>query len=421
MARRVEANLIQGAREKTSLLFIPCERAAGQYLMNDNFPRLRDSVDIIQNVPNLCSALSINSDELNFLIGLDGCARYSKIKLFKPNGDIRVVYDPHPLLRRVQRRIKNRIFSNIVYPSYLYGSISDPDNPRDYIRCAAVHCSAKNIAKIDIKNFFDTISRSLVFRVFNSVFNYPEVVSDTLADLCTLDGIVPQGAPTSSFIANLCLIGEGDIYKDFSYRNIRYTRLVDDITLSSLSVNCDLSTSVAIIKRLIESHGFCINENKTVIESVSTRPVLVHGLNVVSNQPQLQKKEVKRIRAVVQELKIKASIPNARVSFEYRGLYESVSGQVNKLKRFNHTRYDLLRRQLSSIMPLPSKSDIKRCQLMLIRLQKDYEVFSNSYLYKRRYYRLSHRLGVLKRLYSREAETIRLELREIKPLCAHDD
>lgn len=228
--------------------------------MDEFSPRLRDGVDVISSVTNLCRALSISEAELHEVLQLDTVSRYSVIKLPKPDGGIRTVYDPHPKLRRIQRRVKSRILSNILYPRYLYGSLSDSEFPRDYVRCASIHCPSKTIAKIDIEKFFDSIDRDLVQRVFIEVFKYPLAVSDVLSDLCTRDGVVPQGASTSSFIANLCLLGEGDIYRKLSYRKIRYTRLVDDITLSVMVVDYDFTASLKMVINFLESFDFVIHQ-----------------------------------------------------------------------------------------------------------------------------------------------------------------
>ncbi|EMO9597607.1 MULTISPECIES: reverse transcriptase family protein [Pseudomonas] len=378
--------------------------------------RLKDGVDPIQSVDNLCSALDIPRSELDEVLALSDDERYIEISLPKSNGSRRLVYDPHPRLRRIQRRIKSRLLvSQILYPRYLYGSLSDSEYPRDYIRCASIHCGAKVLLKADIKNFFDNISRRLVLEIFERVFHYPEEVSDVLSDLCTRAGVVPQGASTSSFLANLCLLNEWCFVRDIQYEKLRYTRLVDDITISSTTTGKDLSRCMRTLTAMIESAGFELNENKTGIEHVTTKAFSVHGLRINKPSPCLPREEVRRIRADVHNLKRKASVPNARVSFEYRKLYESISGRVNKLKRLNHGRYNELRRQMNAILPLPSTKDIKRCQIMLATLERDYDLHRDSYLYKLRYSRLIHRLGILKRIYLHEAAAIRDALQDLKP------
>ncbi len=383
--------------------------------------RTKDGIDPIQNLDNLCDALGISREELDTALSLTDEDRYVEIKLRKKNGSTRIVYNPHPKLRRIQRRIKNRILSSqIIYPHYLYGSLSDKENPRDYIRCAAVHCGAKTVLKVDIRNFFDNISRDLVFEVFKTILHYPPEVSDTLANLCTRCGVVPQGASTSSFIANLCLLDEHDLVRKLSYDSLRYTRLIDDITISSKTPNKDLEKWMRVLKRMIEDSDFELNEEKSGIEHVALKAFSVHGLRINRSTPSLTREEVRKIRSDVHNLKNKASEPNARVSFEYRRLFESVSGKVNKLKRVNHPRYNILRKQMRDILPLPSKKDIKRCQIMLATLVRDHANHNSSYLYKVRHARLRHRLGILRRIYHHEAAAMRQTLRGLEPNFSDD-
>lgn len=211
------------------------------------------------------------------------------------------------------------------------------------------------------------------------------------------------------------MLNEWCFVRDIQYEKLRYTRLVDDITISSTTTGKDLSRCMRTLTAMIESAGFELNENKTGIEHVTTKAFSVHGLRINKPSPCLPREEVRRIRADVHNLKRKASVPNARVSFEYRKLYESISGRVNKLKRLNHGRYNELRRQMNAILPLPSTKDIKRCQIMLATLERDYDLHRDSYLYKLRYSRLIHRLGILKRIYLHEAAAIRDALQDLKP------
>lgn len=382
----------------------------------------KDGVDPIQNLDNLCDALGFSRAELDSVLAIPDEDRYVEIKLRKKNGTPRLVYNPHPSLRRIQRRIKNRILSSqISYPRYLYGSLSDKEHPRDYIRCAAVHCGAKTILKADIRNFFDNISRDLVVEIFRTVLHYPPDVSDILANLCTRYGVVPQGAATSSFLANLCLLEEHDLVRKLSYERLRYTRLIDDITISSTIANKDLDKWMRALNRLVQDAGFDLNEEKSGVDHVSLNAFSVHGLRVDRTTPKLTREDVRKIRADVHNLKVKASIPNARVGLDYRRLFESVSGKVNKLKRVDHPRYNALRKQMRDILPLPSKSDIKRCQVMLATLIRDHAHQNSTHRYKLRYARLRHRLGILGRTYHHAAATMRQALRGLEPNFSDDN
>lgn len=370
----------------------------------------------IFSIDNLLGALGVCEADYKVIQKLEAKDRYTAIRLKKKNGDDRVVYDPHPLVRKFQRRVKNRLFNQIKYPTYLYGSISDPQSPRDYISCASRHCKAKTILKIDISSFFDCIDFDLVYKIFSELFFYSDEVSEALADICTREGVVPQGAPTSSFIANLCFFDvEGRIVKGLERQNLSYTRLTDDITVSSMIQDKDLSKAKGTIVSMIETAGFTVNEAKTSIESISTTAFKVHGLRIDKATPQLPRDEIRVIRAAVNNLKCLSREPNARTSFHYRKRYESVSGRVNKLARTEHPRYKKHRQELKAILPLPSQRDIKRCQTMFSTLRRDYERLCDTPLYMKRYHRLRHRLVLLQRIYKQEAKKMWKELKALTP------
>jgi len=382
----------------------------------DEYAPKKITNESISSIENLIVALGLSEAEYKNIQDLDGNNRYTSITLKKKNGHDRVVYDPHPLVRKFQRRIKNRLFNQIRYPAYLYGSISDPEHPRDYISCAQHHCKAKTILKIDITSFFDFIDYDLVYKIFNKLFFYSEDVSEALADICTREGVVPQGAPTSSFIANLCFFDvEGRIVKNLERQKLSYTRLTDDITVSSAIQDKDLTKAKSIIVSMIENAGFKINSEKTTIESISTAAFKIHGLRINKDTPQLPRDEIRRIRAAVNNLKTLSRAPNARTSFDYRKRYESISGRVNKLARTGHPRYKKHRLELKSILPLPSQKDIRRCLTMLSTLKRDYNTFCSTPLYMKRFHRLQHRLILLQRIYKHEARKIRTELKSLNP------
>ena len=124
----------------------------------------------LASISSLCATLDITQTELNDVLAMSAEERYSSLTVPKAGGKERLVFNPHRLLRRIQRRINNRILgsSDIVeWPIFLYGSITNQDyelsedethlNKKDYISCAARHCGARSILKLDIQSFFDNL------------------------------------------------------------------------------------------------------------------------------------------------------------------------------------------------------------------------------------------------------------------------
>lgn len=378
----------------------------------------------IGSVPNLCAALDISQIELNEALSLNPSERYTPKSTPKKDGSLRVVNNPHYLIRKIQRRINRRIFSNkslIAWPDHIYGSIPNQLDEdivigKDYISCAKRHCSAKSILSIDIKDFFDNIHIDYVREIFNKFLCYPEDVASILADLCCKDSNVVQGALTSSYIASLCLFDvEGSIVEKLARKGLVYTRLVDDINVSSKISDYDFDYAKNLIEGMLSSKGLPINKNKTQIQYISTTPLSVHGLRVGFKEPRLPSEEARKIRAAVKNIETLASERDYRTSPSYRKDFNRCMGRVNKLKRIGHIQHSDLLKRLRKIFPLPSKKDIERVAKLLQKLELDYSKKRDSYWYWRRYYLAHERLTIIARSFHKTAIEFRIRLKALKP------
>ncbi|WP_429741611.1 reverse transcriptase family protein [Enterovibrio makurazakiensis] len=353
--------------------------------------------------------------------------RYVAGSVNKSDGTSRAVFKPHNLIRKIQRRINRRIFKKLViWPSYLYGSIPNTIDintkvvleHKDYVNCAAQHCSSKSLLKMDIKDFFDNIHIDYVLEVFTGFFNFPIDVSQALSSICCKGDTLVQGALTSSYLANLILWNvEGELVKKLIRKNLTYTRLVDDITVSSKVSNYKFDLPISLITSALISKELPVNGEKTQISYVSSSPLTVHGMRVNFPEPRYPSDEIRKLRASVHNLQCLASQAGYRQSHAYRSDYARCMGRVNKLKRVKHEKHKVLLAKLNEIQPLPSEVDKKRCMQMLNRLKSDFSIKGDSYWYRKRFYRLHDRLNVLQRKasYKELAEEIRESMKSIKP------
>lgn len=374
---------------------------------------------------SLCSALGLSESELNLAISIPESERYTSKPIPKGGGKDRVVFNPHVAIRRVQRRINERIFSSphvISWPHYLYGSIPNQidglgvEISKDYISCASRHCGAKSILKLDVESFFDNIQDYLVLDVFTGFLKCGSEVAQILTDICCHQGRVVQGALTSSYLASLCLYDvEGAVADRLSRKGLTYTRLVDDITVSSCALGTDFSYAIKLITDMLVAKDLPVNETKTKIMRVSTEPLTVHGLRVNFSSPRLPSDEVRRIRAAVRNIESLAKESNYRTSHSYRHDFNRCVGRVNKLHRVGHEQHAPLLIRLKRILPLPSPRDIGRAKEMVDRLSRDYSTRKHTYWYRARYYRVQERLNVLRRTYWRVADELRERLKGLKP------
>ncbi|WP_218278874.1 reverse transcriptase family protein [Pseudomonas sp. MYb185] len=393
------------------------------------FPQ-KVSTASIANVDSLCQALSIPRSVLDQVLALGLDERYKEVMhIKKADGTNRPIYNPHHLLRRIQKKINERIFSDtkiIKWPGFLYGSIpnqtgsSGQDVSKDYVACAAVHCGAKSLLKIDVESFFDNIQRDIVLNIFSKFLKYPEDVADVLTNICCYKGRLVQGALTSSYIASLCLWDvEGNVVRRLNLKGLRYTRLVDDITVSSVGLATDFSYAKKLVEDMLSDRDLPIKASKTKVYRMSSEPLTVHSLRVNFSSPRLPADEVGRIRAAVKHVERLASEPNYITTHSYRKVYNRCVGRVNKLSRVGHNQHKILLARLNKIKPLPSFSDIRRAKAMLARLKSDFGSKGHTHWYRSRYYRLDQRLRILSRRYERTSDQIREEIRGIKPFKKH--
>jgi RNA-directed DNA polymerase len=384
-------------------------------------------VNSISSAASLCNALDISLAELQSALALASDQRYTRKAIEKKDGTTRMVHNPHHLIRKIQRRINRRIFSDqsiIKWPDHIFGSIpndTDKESPsaeRDFVNCARQHCGAKSILTVDIKDFFDNIHKDHVEEIFSDFLKYKNEVPEILANICCKDDHVVQGALTSSYIASLCLFSsEGGLVKKLSHKGLTYTRLVDDITVSSKISSYDFGYALRQIEQMLHEAGLPLNAAKTKIQYSSMSPLIVHGLRVDFSQPRLPPDEPRRIRAAVKNLELLAASPGYRASRAYRKDFNRCMGRVNKLGRVEHIQHEKLLPKLQRILPLPSHQDIARAEKLISRLELDSAKpnYKDSYWFYKRFYVANERLGILKRSFPKKSEELRQRLRLIKP------
>jgi RNA-directed DNA polymerase len=386
---------------------------------------VKRSKESISNLDSLCSALDITRKELTEALEMSGEDRYQKSLLDKKDGSKRTVYNPHFLIRKIQRRINKRIFSNpnvVAWPDHIFGSVpnqlSEDDMVvgKDYISCAYCHCESKSILTVDIKDFFDNIHHFHVEEIFNRFLKYSDEVSSALANICCLDMHLVQGALTSSYIASLVLFDiEGDLIKKLLRKNLVYTRLVDDINVSSKISDYNFSFAKSLIEEMLSEKGLPLNSDKTTVQYISSKPLTVHGLRVSYKEPRLPSDEVRRIRAAVKNIETLSQESNYRTTRSYRKDFNRCMGRVNKLSRVGHRQHGPLISRLRKILPLPSKKDIERAELIVKRLENDFPAKRDTYWYWRRFYIARERLIILERSFPKITSDLKLKLKTLKP------
>lgn len=226
----------------------------------------------IHDTHQLAAALAVPRGQL-FALARDPAPHYRLLTLRKKNGGKRIIHAPAPDLKYTQQQIAKRILSQMpVSPfatAYTAGK-SLRDN-------AAPHVGHRYLLKMDITDFFGSITH---FQVVSAAFNtklYPPQVGAMLAELCCLDGVLPQGAPTSPALSNIVMKSFDDVLGHWCrQKGITYTRYCDDLTFSA---NVPLYSVYLKATDMLVRRGFAVNEDKTVFVT-NTSAQRVTGLTV---------------------------------------------------------------------------------------------------------------------------------------------
>ena len=219
----------------------------------------------------LCQILNVKSKELNYLI--DNIDRFyyliSNPKLGKDGVQLkdkhgkprtRDLYPSITFLKTVQRGIYRNILKRIKLPSYAFGGIERRDN----ILNAKMHQGNKFFFNTDLRNFYPGITHVQVYEMFASR-GFAPATANILTKLTTYKGQLPQGTPTSPYLANLVFVKAGTEIQEFAKaNNLTFTTFVDDITLSGKD---DFQPLVNTIIEMITSKGFTISHNKTFYQT----------------------------------------------------------------------------------------------------------------------------------------------------------
>lgn len=287
-------------------------------------------------------------------------------------GKKRDTYDAHDPLKRVQRKLVDRILSRTIFPRYLHGGIRDIKTPRSILSNAAFHAGAKYVILQDIKNFYPSISVDQVNALFLGLFGFGASVSALLSSICTREGSTPQGASTSGYIANLIFWDvEPKIVKGFLDNGFQYSRFADDITISSgrKPTSDELSFIVSTVTGMLASKGCHQKRAKLhmrirgqgIKEDKHTfKPLTVTGLSIYNSTPGLTKLERKRIRSAVRELEIASeSVHDWKV---LEPMYHRAMGRVGRLLAYRHPDGESLKTRLNALKHSHQKPLLERYQ-----------------------------------------------------------
>jgi hypothetical protein len=255
----------------------------------------------------------------------------------------REVFDARPRLKTVQTRVKRVIFNGVSFPPYITGSVKGGD----YKVNAARHAGQQIVICEDVKGFFPSVSSEAVRGIWREFFRFSAPVADILTSLTTREGSLPQGAVTSSYLANLVLWRREPVLEaKLRAMGMTYSRYVDDIAMSSNRHLNDREQSwfIAQVYGMLQSEGLRAGRSKHEIYTAS-EPMFVTKL-IANQKPSLPAATRSNVRAALLELEQVAKQGDVGRILAHLG---SATQRVGQLGRFHPREASQLKVRLNAV------------------------------------------------------------------------
>lgn len=244
----------------------------------------------------------------------EGSLRHYRYRLLKKrSGRLRLLEVPKPRLKQLQRRILHHILDAI--PPHPAAHAFRPG--RSVLSYVAPHAGRDLLLHVDLREFFPSITAARVNALFHTV-GYPERIARLLTGLCANTtptaalisddqteigsglGVevasrllyrsphLPQGAPTSPALANLCAYRLDVRLTALAERfGVSYSRYADDLLFSGdHSFERGLTRFRLLVCAIAVNEGFFIRARKTrVLPASMSQRVAGVVLNTHPNPP----------------------------------------------------------------------------------------------------------------------------------------
>jgi S1-C subfamily serine protease len=181
---------------------------------------------------------------------------------------------------------------------------------RSIVTNAERHLGKRHVFNLDLEDFFGSIHFGRVKNLFKSVpFCFPTNVATILAQICCVDGRLPQGAPTSPVVSNMIAWKlDGQLQELAKVMHCTYTRYADDISFSFTCSQARLPEEIVVfgdgiaspgheLTQIIRDNGFRINYGKVRLASRTMR-MEVTGLTV-NRRLNVRRRYVRQVSAML--------------------------------------------------------------------------------------------------------------------------
>lgn len=205
---------------------------------------------------------------------------------------LRSIQCPIGLLRRIHERLK-ALLNRLTLPDYLHA----PRHKTSYITNAIAHADGPAVAKLDIKQFYPSVTSEHVFQFFKHRLQIVDDVAGLLTQIVTIDEHLPFGSPASpilAFHAHRDLFDAVDALCEA--KKLKCSLYVDDLTISGPHIPKSL---IFDIRSAIQSRGLKAHKIK---RSSLKRKAVITGIQLSKKGLAPSNKMHLRMKSSLQEL-----------------------------------------------------------------------------------------------------------------------
>jgi hypothetical protein len=348
------------------------KRRAGSEQVRFDWPVAR-----LDSVPELADALELSDGQLAWLADVRSLERtvaaerlrnYRYAAVPRRSGLPRVIEAPKLRLKEVQRWILREILDQVPVHEAAQGFARG----RSVIGHARRHCGQHVLLRLDLADFFASVSAGRVFGLFRTA-GYEPAVAHVLTGLTTnvvpqhvwnvvhaaagsgpvpatfrlgralATPHLPQGAPTSPALANLAAYRlDRRLSGLAASQGLRYSRYADDLAFSGPRLRRHGVGMEALVATIVGEEGFALNPDKSVLRTGAARQsVCGIVVNAAANVP---RGEYDRLKAILHN-----AARHGPAGQGLAGRRAELQGQIAWVASLNPARGEKLNRRLEQI------------------------------------------------------------------------
>ena len=274
---------------------------------------------------------------------------YRSFQVAKRNGSNRRIDEPLPSLKEIQHWILHNILQKL--PVHSHAKAYKPSvRLKEHLR---FHINQPMIMNVDIANFFPSIKEPSVESIFRNA-GYSRQLANLFGKLCTLNGKLPQGAPSSPYLSNLFFFHLDEAIAQYCKTNgIRYTRYADDLTFSGQFTPSKL---LLFLKPLLRESGMQLHAEKTKVMRANQQQIVTGMVvNKKMQMPFQQRNALRQQMYMITKYGLAAHLQHQQIEDEH--YLKRLKGKVQFILQLNPSdkefkRYAMLLSQLEENGPL---------------------------------------------------------------------